>query len=222
MSNPSGCLNGKVIIITGAGRGIGREIALLASNEGAKIVVNDLGTSSRGEGSDAGPAQQVVAEIKARGGEAVASVESVAEWSGRGKNRQDGAGCIRARGRPGEQRRAAARQDFSQAGAGGLERGGQRESERLVLHGARGGAAHAAAELGSVRAHDIDLGAGRAISARRTTPRRRSGSRGCRDRSRWTWRRFTFVRTASRRSPGHAWWRPSRPRARARSRVSNG
>ncbi len=82
MSNQSGCLDGKVIIITGAGRGIGREIALLAAREGAKVVVNDLGTSSRGEGRDAGPAEQVVTEIKAHGGEAVASVESVAEWSG--------------------------------------------------------------------------------------------------------------------------------------------
>jgi NAD(P)-dependent dehydrogenase (short-subunit alcohol dehydrogenase family) len=75
-------LEGKVIIVTGGGRGIGREIALLASKEGARIVVNDLGTSSRGEGRDEGPAQQVAAEIKAQGGEAVASVESVAEWSG--------------------------------------------------------------------------------------------------------------------------------------------
>ncbi|MBZ5607602.1 MAG: SDR family oxidoreductase [Acidobacteriia bacterium] len=82
MSNPTGCLKDRVIIITGAGRGIGREIALLASREGAKIVVNDLGTSSRGEGRDEGPAQQVVSEIKAQGGAAVASVESVAEWTG--------------------------------------------------------------------------------------------------------------------------------------------
>lgn len=72
-------LDGKVIIVTGAGRGIGREIALLAAREGAKVVVNDPGVAADGSGTDAAPAEQVVEEIKKEGGIAVANFESVAE-----------------------------------------------------------------------------------------------------------------------------------------------
>ncbi len=72
-------LDGKVIIVTGAGRGIGREIALLAAAEGAKVVVNDPGGASDGSGTSAAPAEEVVEEIKKRGGTAVANFESVAE-----------------------------------------------------------------------------------------------------------------------------------------------
>ncbi|NEW89245.1 SDR family NAD(P)-dependent oxidoreductase [Rhodopseudomonas sp. WA056] len=72
-------LDGKVIIVTGAGRGIGREIALLAAREGAKLVVNDPGVASDGSGTDAAPAEQVVEEIKKEGGTAVANFETVAE-----------------------------------------------------------------------------------------------------------------------------------------------
>jgi NAD(P)-dependent dehydrogenase (short-subunit alcohol dehydrogenase family) len=79
--NP-GSLADKVVIITGAGRGIGRAIALLAGKEGAKVVVNDLGTSPTGEGRDEAPAQEVVSQIKAAGGTAIASTESVAESAG--------------------------------------------------------------------------------------------------------------------------------------------
>mgnify|MGYP000544181951 CR=1 FL=1 len=67
----------KVVLVTGAGGGIGRDIALALAAEGAKVVVNDLGTSTSGEGSNAGPAQQVVDEIRAAGGQAVANTESV-------------------------------------------------------------------------------------------------------------------------------------------------
>ena len=70
---------GKVVVVTGAGGGIGRDIALLMGEQGAKVVVNDIGASLSGEGQDTGPAQRVVDEIKARGGEAVASTDSVAE-----------------------------------------------------------------------------------------------------------------------------------------------
>src|SRR4030081_2094385 len=72
-------LEGKSIIVTGAGRGIGREIALLCAAEGAKVVVNDPGGAADGSGSSATPAEEVVEEIKKRGGTAVANFESVAE-----------------------------------------------------------------------------------------------------------------------------------------------
>ncbi|MGH3638822.1 MAG: SDR family oxidoreductase [Mycobacterium sp.] len=77
-----GALEGRVAVITGAGRGIGREHALLFAREGARIVVNDLGGSNAGDGSDAGPAQDVVAEIKDAGGVAVANTENIATWDG--------------------------------------------------------------------------------------------------------------------------------------------
>ena len=75
-------LEGRVAVITGAGRGIGREHALLLAREGVSVVVNDLGGANDGTGSDAGPAHEVVAEIEAAGGRAVASTQSVAEWDG--------------------------------------------------------------------------------------------------------------------------------------------
>ncbi|HZC93911.1 MAG TPA: SDR family oxidoreductase, partial [Mycobacterium sp.] len=77
-----GLLEGRVAVITGAGRGIGREHALLFAKEGAKVVVNDLGGSNAGEGADSGPAREVVDEITAAGGTAVASSENIATWSG--------------------------------------------------------------------------------------------------------------------------------------------
>jgi len=75
-------LEGKVAVVTGAGRGIGREHALALARAGAKIVVNDLGASLAGEGTDAGPAHDVVSEIQALGGEAVADGENVADFAG--------------------------------------------------------------------------------------------------------------------------------------------
>ncbi len=69
----SGRLEGRVAIITGAGRGIGRGEALLLAEEGARVVVNDFGGSPSGEGGDASPAGQVVTEIKKMGGDAVAN-----------------------------------------------------------------------------------------------------------------------------------------------------
>jgi NAD(P)-dependent dehydrogenase (short-subunit alcohol dehydrogenase family) len=77
-----GALDGRVAIITGAGRGLGREHALLFAEEGAKVVVNDLGGDIHGEGEDRAPAQQVVDEIEKMGGEAVANLDNVAEWDG--------------------------------------------------------------------------------------------------------------------------------------------
>ena len=77
-----GTLDGRVAIITGAGRGLGREHALLFAAEGAKIVVNDLGGANDGSGSDMTPAQQTVADIKGMGGEAIVNTDNVADWDG--------------------------------------------------------------------------------------------------------------------------------------------
>ena len=73
-------LEGKVVLVTGAGGGIGRDFALAMAAAGARVVVNDIGASVRGEGRDAGPAHKVAGEIRAAGGAAVASTDSVAEW----------------------------------------------------------------------------------------------------------------------------------------------
>ena len=75
-------LEGKVAIVTGAGRGIGREHALALARAGSKVLVNDLGGSLAGEGSDTTPAQDVVAEIEAAGGVAAADGENVADFAG--------------------------------------------------------------------------------------------------------------------------------------------
>ena len=75
-----GMLDGKVALVTGAGRGIGRDIALAMAAHGAKVVVNDLGTALDGSGTDTGPAAEVVREIGAAGGEAIANTDSVSDW----------------------------------------------------------------------------------------------------------------------------------------------
>lgn len=73
-------LKGKVVLVTGAGRGVGRAIALEAARAGAAVAVNDLGVGLSGDGADAGPAQEVVREIEALGGQAIALTKSVASW----------------------------------------------------------------------------------------------------------------------------------------------
>jgi NAD(P)-dependent dehydrogenase (short-subunit alcohol dehydrogenase family) len=73
---------GRVAVVTGAGRGVGRSYALMLARHGAKVVVNDLGSSADGRGADASPAQQVVEEIQAAGGEAIGDGSDVSSWAG--------------------------------------------------------------------------------------------------------------------------------------------
>jgi NAD(P)-dependent dehydrogenase (short-subunit alcohol dehydrogenase family) len=80
-----GICEGRIVIVTGAGRGLGRSYALAFAREGAKVVVNDLGTSLAGEGRDTATAQKVVDEIRALGGEAVANGDDVSDWEGAGR-----------------------------------------------------------------------------------------------------------------------------------------
>ncbi|MGH7894334.1 MAG: SDR family NAD(P)-dependent oxidoreductase [Candidatus Binatia bacterium] len=77
-----GLLDGKVAIVTGAGRGLGREEALALARHGAKVIVNDIGASLSGEGTDISPAQEVVNTIAAAGGTAVVNGEDIADWNG--------------------------------------------------------------------------------------------------------------------------------------------
>ncbi|GGJ57500.1 3-hydroxyacyl-CoA dehydrogenase [Sphingopyxis bauzanensis] len=77
-----GLLSERVVAVTGAGRGVGREIALLCAKEGASVVVNDLGGSADGEGADISPAQETVNDIKAAGGKALANGASVSDPKG--------------------------------------------------------------------------------------------------------------------------------------------
>ncbi len=77
-----GSMDGKVVLVTGAGRGVGRGIALEMAKAGAAVVVNDLGVSLSGDGQDASPAEEVVAEIEKAGGRAIANADSVSNWDG--------------------------------------------------------------------------------------------------------------------------------------------
>ena len=80
-----GICDGRVVIITGAGRGLGREHALAFAAEGAKVVVNDVGASLQGDGNDMSPAQEVVELIRESGGEAITNGDDISDWDGAGR-----------------------------------------------------------------------------------------------------------------------------------------
>jgi NAD(P)-dependent dehydrogenase (short-subunit alcohol dehydrogenase family) len=82
--NPDGICAGRTVVVTGAGRGLGRAHALAFAAEGANVVVNDVGASLTGEGHDVGPAAEVVAEIEAMGGQAIVNADDVSDWDAAG------------------------------------------------------------------------------------------------------------------------------------------
>ena len=198
-----GVLSGKVVLVTGGGNGIGRDCALIAAQEGAKVVVNDLGGGLTGgdEGS-AGPAETVAQEIRAAGGEAVCNSDSVTSLEACQGMLAAGAGRLRRPARGDQSGRHPARRHVPQDERVRLGQGDRgppaRHLQRLPRHhrafpqpGGRG-----------LHAVHLDLRASSATSARPTTARPRWASPACRGSSPWKARPRTCAATASRRWPG--------------------
>ena len=160
-------LNGKAVIVTGAGRGIGREIALLAAAEGAKVVVNDLGGAADGSGKSSGPVEEVVELIRQKGGMAVPNFDTVAEPSAAAgiPSGEDGARSFSGKWATASSTAMpafCAMQSFTRCKASLIsERGDQSSSVRLVLCIARRRAALPRAGQRRFRAFHLDLRPGR-------------------------------------------------------------
>ena len=158
-----GCLAGKVVVVTGAGRGIGREIALLAASEGGKVVVNDLGGSAEGEGGDTSVADEVVDEIaqgRRRGGR---QRRQRRRSAGRRAHRQDGDRQLRPHRLRRQQRRHPARPHLPPHERGGLGCRHQGAPVRRLLHVEGGGALLQGAGVGLLHPLHLHLGPGRQL-----------------------------------------------------------
>ena len=129
-----GIVDGKVAIVTGAGRGVGRGEAMELAAQGAKVVCNDLGGSSKGEGSDTSPVDETVKIILERGGEAVANYDDVSSWDGSVGHRRAGPRHLRGARHRGEQRRHPARLLDREDERGRLGQGHRRAPQGHLQH----------------------------------------------------------------------------------------
>ena len=111
---------GRVAIVTRAGRGLGREYALMLAEQGAKVVVNDLGATAAGEGADLTPAQSVVEAIRDAGGEAIVNGNDVSDWAGAKALIDEAVGNFWTPRRPDQQCRHSARPHDGQHDRAGM------------------------------------------------------------------------------------------------------
>ena len=160
-----GILDGKVAIVTGAGRGVGRGVALDLARAGAAVVVNDLGVSLTGEGDKTTVAEQVAKEIRDFGGRAVANGDSVASWEGAHRIVEAALELVRPHRRRRQQCRQPARQPLPQDDGRGIRRRHRRPSQGVVQRQSRGGAPFQEPGVRRLCPYDLDFGAHRQFRA---------------------------------------------------------
>jgi hypothetical protein len=156
-------LEGKVALVTGGGRGVGRGICAGAGRGGAKVVVNDLGATLDGQVSGEQPAHEVVATIRAAGGEAITDGGNVADWTAAHRMVQTCGRDLRPHRHRRQQRRHPARRDVPPHERGRVRRRGRRAPEGQLQRQPRRRHALQGAERRCLRAHDVDLGPGRQL-----------------------------------------------------------